>query len=109
MARHHPRSRTGGGCSSPQHRPRLSMPGTARWWSSARGDLSSPPVSLRCPVLPDGGGTITAWAGPWPQDVRWWDRTTAARRVTWQVVVEGTTACLVHVEQGAAVVAAIYD
>ncbi len=76
---------------------------------SSRGELSAPPAALRCPALPGGGGAVTVWAGPWPQDVRWWDRATHARRVTWQVVVEETTACLVHVERGAAVVAAIYD
>ena len=32
-------------------------------------------------------GAITAWAGPWAQDVRWWDRRGWARRVHLQVVV----------------------
>ena len=76
---------------------------------SARGEVSAPPAELRCTVLPCGGGVITAWAGPWPQDVRWWDRATRARRVAWQVVIDDVTACLVQVERGVAAVTAIYD
>ena len=76
---------------------------------SARGDLSSLPVTLRSPALPNGGGVVTAFAGPWAQDVRWWDRTSRARRVTWQVVVDETLACLVNVERGAASITAVYD
>lgn len=76
---------------------------------SGRGELSAAPAALRSAVLPQGGGPITAWAGPWPQDVRWWDRATRVRRVAWQVVVEDVTACLVQVERGAAAVTAIYD
>jgi protein ImuB len=76
---------------------------------SARGDLSASPARVRCDALPRGGGAVTAWAGPWAQDVRWWDRATRARRVTWQVVVDDTVACLVQVERGAATVTAIYD
>ena len=49
-------------------------------------------------ALPGRGGEITAWAGPWPQDVRWWDRRGWTRRVHWQVVV-GEVACLVRVER----------
>ena len=60
-------------------------------------------------MLPGGEGVITAWAGPWAQDVRWWDRSARARRVAWQVVVDDETACLVQVEQRHASVAAVYD
>ena len=76
---------------------------------SARGVLSAPPAALRCAGLPNDGGAITAWAGPWAQDVRWWDRASKSRRVTWQVVVDGSLACLVHVERGTASLAAVYD
>jgi protein ImuB len=76
---------------------------------SARGDLSAPPARVECVVLPRGGGAVTAWAGPWAQDVRWWDRATRARRITWQVVVDDTVACLVQVERGTAAVTAVYD
>ena len=76
---------------------------------TARGDLSAPPAVVRSSVLPNGGGAITAWAGPWAQDVRWWDRASRSRRVAWQVVVDGSLACLVNVERGNASIAAIYD
>jgi protein ImuB len=76
---------------------------------TARGDCPASPARLQCVALPGGGGTVTAWAGPWPQDVRWWDRTTRARRVAWQVVVDDTVACLVEVVRGDAAVTAVYD
>lgn len=76
---------------------------------TARGDFSAAPAALRSAALPNGGGVITAWAGPWAQDVRWWDRASRSRRVTWQVVVDETLACLVNVERGAASIAAVYD
>jgi protein ImuB len=76
---------------------------------TARGELTGTPAVLRGGGLRDGGGTVTAWAGPWPQDLRWWDRAARARRVAWLVVVDRETACLVVVEQGRAAVTAIYD
>jgi protein ImuB len=75
---------------------------------SSRGEASGAPAQLRCHALPDWGGEITAWAGPWAQDVRWWDRRGWARRVHWQVVV-GEVACLVRVERGETVIDALYD
>jgi protein ImuB len=75
---------------------------------SSRGEASGAPAVLRCDALPTRGGAITAWAGPWAQDVRWWDRRGRARRVHWQVVV-GEVACLVRVEGGAARLDALYD
>lgn len=75
---------------------------------TSRGEASAIPVTLRCRALPRDGGVITAWAGPWPQDVRWWDRRGSARRVHWQVVV-GEVACLVRVERGTATLDALYD
>jgi protein ImuB len=75
---------------------------------SSRGDVSGAPAELRCDALPHRGGTVTAWAGPWAQDVRWWDRRAGARRVHWQVVV-GEVACLVRVERGATMLDALYD
>jgi protein ImuB len=75
---------------------------------TARGEASAAPVALRCAALPTGGGRVDGWAGPWAQDVRWWDRRSRARRTYWQVTV-GSTACLVCVTRGAAVVEALYD
>jgi protein ImuB len=75
---------------------------------SSRGDASGAPAMLHCDALPHRGGAVTAWAGPWAQDVRWWDRHAGARRVHWQVVV-GEVACLVRVERGATMLDALYD
>ena len=80
---------------------------------SGRGDPSAPPARLRCAALPDRGGEITAWAGPWAHDARWWDRRAATRRAYWQVLVAAPdgerVACLVAVTAGHAALEAIYD
>ena len=79
---------------------------------SGRGEASAEPAELRCALLPDGGGAVTAWAGPWLHDLRWWTRAARRRRALWQVVVgEGadSVACLVTVERGRAAVEAVYD
>ncbi len=75
---------------------------------TSRGEASGAPAVLHCDVLPRRGGEVTAWAGPWAQDVRWWDRLGRTRRVHWQVVV-GEVACLVRVERGHATLDALYD
>jgi protein ImuB len=78
---------------------------------SGRGEASAEPAVLRCDVLPAGGGAVTAWAGPWVHDLRWWTRA-RRRRALWQVVVgEGDerVACLVALEHGRAAVEAVYD
>ena len=78
---------------------------------SGRGEPSAAPADLRCSALPNGGGPLVAWAGPWPHDLRWWDA--RCRRALWQVVVDGgegtAIACLVAVARGRAEVEAIYD
>ena len=78
---------------------------------SGRGEATAAPARLVCPALPDGGGPVQSWAGPWLHDVRWWDRVTRRRRALWHVVVgaDTTTACLVGLEGGRATVEAIYD
>jgi protein ImuB len=80
---------------------------------SGRGDSSAPPARLRCAALPDRGGVIAAWAGPWAHDARWWDRRARARRAYWQVLVDvpdgERVACLVAVTAGHAALEAIYD
>ena len=79
---------------------------------SGRGEPSATPVGLRCAALPNGGGPIVAWAGPWPHDLRWWDaRRRRARCGRWSSTVGATTAvaCLVAVTRGRAEVEAIYD
>jgi protein ImuB len=80
---------------------------------SARGDPSAAPARVRCAALPGSGGEVTAWAGPWAHDARWWDRRARARRAYWQVLVVvpdgGRVACLVAVTAGRAGLEAIYD
>lgn len=75
---------------------------------SGRGEASADPDRLRSPALPGGGGPVEAWAGPWVQDVRWWDPAARRRRALWQIVAAGT-ACLVAVEGGEAHLEALYD
>jgi protein ImuB len=80
---------------------------------NGRGEASAAPAELRCAVLPQGGGPVVASAGPWPQDVRWWEHRARRRRALWQVVVAGESesrvACLVSVSRGRAEVEALYD
>lgn len=75
---------------------------------TGRGEPSASPAALRCPRLPGGGGEVTAWAGPWPHDLRWWDPQARRRRVLWQVVAAGVP-CLVAVEGSRAGVEAVWD
>jgi protein ImuB len=75
---------------------------------SGRGEASAAPERLTSPALPRGGGLVEAWAGPWLQDLRWWDQSARRRRALWQIVTAGT-ACLVAVEGGQAHLEAIYD
>jgi protein ImuB len=78
---------------------------------SGRGEASAEPARLRCAALPGGGGAVTAWAGPWLHDLRWWTRA-RRRRAIWQMVVgdgEDGVACLVALEHGRATVEAVYD
>jgi protein ImuB len=77
-----------------------------------RGEASGSPVALQCMALPGGGGPLVACAGPWPQDLRWWE-SRHARRAMWQVVVgadgASAVACLVAVSRDRAGVVALYD
>jgi protein ImuB len=75
---------------------------------SARGETITEPVTLRCRVLPRGGGRIEASAGPWPHDLRWWDRAAHRRCAHWQFVVGGV-ACIVMLDGGVALMTAVYD
>jgi protein ImuB len=75
---------------------------------SGRGEASAAPERLNSPALPRGGGPVETWAGPWVQDLRWWDPETRRRRALWQIVAAGV-ACLVSVESGEAYVEAVYD
>jgi protein ImuB len=52
---------------------------------------------------------VTAWAGPWLLDERWWDGATHRRRARWQVVTADGAAHLLFVEGGRWSVEATYD
>ncbi|MBM3671932.1 MAG: DNA polymerase Y family protein [Actinobacteria bacterium] len=87
---------------------------------SGRGEASAAPAEVRCDALPGGGGAVTAWAGPWAHDLRWWEQddgrsslhVTRRRRALWQVVIgeaDHQVACLVVLEAGRAGIEAVYD
>ncbi len=65
---------------------------------SGRTEVSAPLASLtlagRAPVV------LTAWAGPWPVDERWWDPDRHRRRARFQVVDQQGGAHLLAVESG---------
>jgi protein ImuB len=52
---------------------------------------------------------VTAWAGPWPIDERWWDPPAHQRRARWQVVTAAGVAHLLAVAAGRWCVEATYD
>jgi len=77
---------------------------------SGRGEASAAPARLVGDAL--GDAEVVAWGGPWPQDVRWWDRVCRRRGSLWHVVARTPAtdvACLVVVEAGQAGIEAIYD
>jgi protein ImuB len=73
---------------------------------SGRGGVGAEPARLSIDRGPWVG--ITAWAGPWPLDERWW---TAAhrRRARWQVVTTDGHAHLLAVEGSRWFVEASYE
>ncbi|WP_419910729.1 DNA polymerase Y family protein [Candidatus Poriferisodalis sp.] len=74
---------------------------------SGRAQLSAPPAVLR---RVDGRTSrITAWAGPWPLDERWWDRAARRRQARFQLVLDDGTAHLCAVEGGRWQREATYD
>lgn len=73
---------------------------------TGRGEQPRRPAHLRSDIV---SGAVTAWAGPWAHDVRWWDPHAHRRCVRWQVVVDDNVACIVVVENGRAAVEALYD
>ncbi len=52
---------------------------------------------------------IAGWAGPWPLDVRWWDRLTARRHARFQIATIDGTGLLMVCENGRWFVEALYD
>ena len=74
---------------------------------SGRVQLSASPAVLR---RADGRKSrITAWAGPWPLDERWWDHAARRRQARFQLVLDDGTAHLCAVEGGRWQREATYD
>ena len=73
---------------------------------SGRGMASAPPAQLRV----DGGPrrAVTAWAGPWPAEERWWDPERHRRRARFQLVDDTGAAHLAVREGGGWYVEAFY-
>jgi protein ImuB len=74
---------------------------------SGRGELSQPPARLTIGTA--APRSITAWAGPWPVEERWWDADRSRRRARFQVVTDDGVARLVVLERGAWWLEAVYD
>lgn len=52
-----------------------------------RGALRGIPELLRSALFSTRTEEILGWAGPWAQELRWWDRSVWARQVWWQIRV----------------------
>jgi protein ImuB len=74
---------------------------------SGRGLASAPPSLLA--VDGQSPRQVTAWAGPWPLEERWWDPTSRRRRARFQMVTEDGLAHLVFLTHGRWWLAATYD
>lgn len=73
---------------------------------TARGIIDSPPTRL---VVGSRTRAVTAWAGPWPLDERWWDRSSASPSWRFQVIDETGSAWLLSVDQEGAWAEGRYD
>ena len=74
---------------------------------SGRGAISAAPA-----LVAVGSGApqrVTAWAGPWPLEERWWDPSSRRRRARFQLVTEDGRAHLVVLAEGRWWLAATYD
>jgi protein ImuB len=71
-----------------------------------RGALNAAPRLL---VTQRGEVVVTAWAGPWPADERWWDGTHHRRRARLQLLTAGGEAYLASLERGRWRLEGIYD
>ena len=66
-------------------------------------------VDARLSIAEGPWSAVTAWAGPWPVDERWWDDAAHHRRARWQVVTADGTAHLLSQEGDRWEVEATYD
>lgn len=83
---------------------------------NARGVVSARPITLRLLTGDDASGwrrgrprTITAWAGPWPVEERWWEPQRARRLARFQVVTDDHDGYLVVAEHQRWWISARYD
>jgi protein ImuB len=81
---------------------------------TARGDLSAAPTAFRLAPgrrVADSNKLhpITAWAGPWTTEERWWDPTTTSRQARFQFVTADTRAWLFTLRQNTWHLQATYD
>jgi protein ImuB len=77
---------------------------------SGRGTVSADPSLLAIGHGQAGSPRrVTAWAGPWPVEERWWDPLTRRRRARFQLVTEDGQAHLVVLTEGRWWLAATYD
>jgi protein ImuB len=74
---------------------------------NGRGLLSAPPVTISIDGAP--AVNVTAWAGPWPVEERWWDTDRGRRAARVQVCTDDGIARLLTLEAGQWWVEAIYD
>jgi protein ImuB len=83
---------------------------------SGRGTVSAPPVRMYALHGDESSGwrrgassLITAWAGPWPVEERWWEPDHHRRLARFQVLTEDGSGYLVVVERRRWWVSARYD
>ncbi|HEX2577170.1 MAG TPA: DNA polymerase Y family protein [Aquihabitans sp.] len=74
---------------------------------TGRAEATATPARLARPGRPPVA--VTAWAGPWPVDERWWDPTRHRRRARFQVLGADGVAHLLAVEAGRWWLEATYD
>jgi protein ImuB len=74
---------------------------------TGRAVVSAPPARMSAGGTPDLA--VTAWAGPWPADERWWDPRAGCRRARFQLVTEDGSAWLAAVQDGRWLIEARYD
>ncbi|MCP3990850.1 MAG: DNA polymerase Y family protein, partial [Actinomycetia bacterium] len=73
---------------------------------TGRGLLSALPSLL---ALGRSTLAITAWAGPWPVDERWWDPDNHRRQARFQIVTDDGHARLLALEGGRWWITAVWD
>jgi protein ImuB len=72
---------------------------------TGRGEITEPPAVL---VVDRAQFAVSAWAGPWPVEQRWWSADHSRRLARFQLVTEDGVAHLVAVEQQRWVILATY-